>query len=139
MEKLENFKKLLALFPITLATKDLIKKYKQEDLNTALKIFCEHGYFDHIREIVEFGADVRVDENYCIKVAASNRYFDIVLYLGEQGGNIKACKNLELEDVFKERKYHLAKFMIENNMEIKDRNIDLLILCRFYGLSTKYL
>jgi len=81
-------------------------------LDIALQKASEHGFWQTVKNLIKWGANVDTDNNYALKVAAGNGHLPIVKVLCAAGANIHVDNDVLLRAVYS-RKYVKKNKVIE--------------------------
>lgn len=89
------------------------------NLDNALIYASRYGNKNHVKSLIEKGADIHTDNNNSLTLACKNGHFKIVKILIENGASIlNSEKNNTLELTCKNGHSKIIKFLIENGSDI---------------------
>nr|WBF70235.1 ankyrin repeat protein [Megavirus caiporensis] len=103
-------------------------------LNEQLKDAVLKGDLDQVKELVENGADINIDNNIAIKNASSNGFLDIVEYLVKNGANIHADNDYAVRHALTNNHLNVAEYLVSVGANIHASGNYALRWASDYGL-----
>jgi len=95
-------------------------KWKAREID--LKYIGKKYELKTIKELVEDGADIHVNNDFILRMASTNGYLDIVKYLISQGANIHSSNDYVLCCASYRGHLDVVKCLIEHGADIHARN-----------------
>jgi len=92
------------------------------DTFNSLRFACAKGNFEHVKTLVEGGADIRAYGNTHVRIAASEGHLKIVQYLFSKGADIRLFEDTALIQASQNGHYKVVEFLAEHGANVRAQN-----------------